>query len=114
MTSTPETGCLACTSTVSRLVPHGAVYRSVTLAVSAARQVSGLLELRTLETVYPARSSAESWFRHPGQGVRYDRVPVSARGSLSGTRARRPPRAKCPVCTRVGLAARGYLFGMLR
>ena len=75
--------------------------------------MSGLPKLRKPETVCLARSRAVSWFC-PGQSVRYDRAQVSARGSLSGTHARRLPGAKCPICTRVGIAARGYLFGMLR
>ena len=69
-------------------------------------------ELKTPETVCPAHSSAVSWFHRPGQGVRYDRAQISARGISSGTHARRPPGGKCPVFMPIVTAARGYVFSM--
>ena len=70
-------------------------------------------ELRTSETMCPARSSAVSLFRRPGQGVRYNRAQVFAQGILPGMHARRPPGTKCPVFMCVVTAARGYMFGVL-
>ena len=112
MASTPETGHLASTSAVSRLVPHEAVYGSVTLAVSAARGSVQYARAWTPETVCPVRFRAVSWFRRPGQGVRYNQAQVSAREIWSSTHTRRPPGAKCPVFMSVVTAVRCYVFGM--
>ena len=71
-------------------------------------------ELRTPETVYPARWIAVPWYRRPGQGVLYDQAQISARGRCFCTHAHRPPGAKYIVFTRVVIAARGYLFSIFR
>ena len=56
------------------LVPHGVVYRSVTLAVSAARGSGWYTRAKNARDSVPGSLECSILFRRPEQGVRYDRA----------------------------------------